>query len=175
MVGCVALLGLVGWCGEREGWYLDEEDVGACFCESESHCLADSSGAACYEGCLALEGVEFLDAGHGGWWMCVCVCGCVVGGLRMKLQATSSAGEKDARFFLSSWGDNVLGLIPKDLWSAMSRYVVSSERPRNRIPHHRQLISNADVDHRCSIPLSLRALWGKLARTRIIASESSRE
>jgi hypothetical protein len=36
--------------------YLDEEDVCSGFCERNGHCLADSSCAACYEGCLAREG-----------------------------------------------------------------------------------------------------------------------
>jgi hypothetical protein len=41
--------------------YLDEENVCAGFGEGERHGLADSSGAACYQGGLALEGEELLD------------------------------------------------------------------------------------------------------------------
>jgi hypothetical protein len=36
--------------------YLDEENVCACFCEGNGHCLTDTSCASCDEGCLALEG-----------------------------------------------------------------------------------------------------------------------
>lgn len=47
--------------------YLDEEDVGACFSESEGHGLPDSSGAACHERGLPFEGKKFLDGCHGGF------------------------------------------------------------------------------------------------------------
>jgi hypothetical protein len=53
--------------------YLDEEDVGAGFCEGEGHGLPNSSCAACYEGGLPGEGEELLDCGHRG-----CDCGVLV-------------------------------------------------------------------------------------------------
>jgi hypothetical protein len=51
-------------------------------------------------------------------------------------------------------------------------YVEASERPRNRTPHHRQLTSNADVDHRLHI--FLRALGKARPRARN-SSRGSRE
>jgi len=48
--------------GERA--YLDEEDVCSCFCERESHGLANASCSACYEGGLALEREELLYGCH---------------------------------------------------------------------------------------------------------------
>lgn len=46
--------------------YLDEENVCAGFCEGDGHRLADAACTSCYEGCLALEGKEFLYGCHGG-------------------------------------------------------------------------------------------------------------
>ena len=53
-----------GDAGTVLGKYLDEQDVCSCFCERESHGLANASCSACYEGGLALEREELLYGCH---------------------------------------------------------------------------------------------------------------
>jgi hypothetical protein len=46
--------------------YLDEENICPGFGEGDGHGLSDAPRAARYEGCLARQGEELLDARHGG-------------------------------------------------------------------------------------------------------------
>jgi len=45
---------------------LDENDVGASLGERNGNGLANASGAACHEGCFALEGKESFSSHVGG-------------------------------------------------------------------------------------------------------------
>jgi hypothetical protein len=64
--------------------YLHKEDVCSCFCKRNGHCLADSSCAACYEGCLTREGEELLYGCH-----CVSVVEVLVGKVVVRRKASS--------------------------------------------------------------------------------------